>query len=44
MRYEQDYNFDGTSHLNLGLAYAKNVYDGQREYETLIELRYMKSF
>jgi hypothetical protein len=32
------------SHLNLGLAYDSNIYDGQREYETRLEIRYVKSF
>lgn len=44
VRYEQDYNIDGVSHFNLGLAYDRNVYDGQRENETRLELRYAKSF
>lgn len=44
VRYEQDYDFDDTSHLNLGLGYARNIYDGQSEYETRFELRYLKSF
>jgi tetratricopeptide (TPR) repeat protein len=44
VRYEQDYNFDGTSHLNFGLAYDRNVYDGQSEYEARFDLRYVKSF
>jgi len=44
VRYEQDYNIDGVSHFNLGLAYDRNIYDGQREYETRLEIRYVKSF
>lgn len=44
VRYEQDYDFTATSHLNLGVAYERNVYDGQREFETRLELRYIKSF
>lgn len=44
VRYEQDYDFSETSHLNLGAAYERNVYDGQSENETRFELRYVKSF
>jgi len=44
VRYEQDYDFTATSHLNLGVAYERNVYDGQREYETRFALRFIKSF
>ncbi len=44
VRYEQDYNIDGVSHFNLGFAYDRNIYDGQREYETRLEIRYVKSF
>lgn len=44
VRYEQNYDFSETSHLSLGLAHDRNVYDGQRENETRFELRYMKSF
>lgn len=44
VRYEQDYDFDNVTHLSVGLAYAANVYDAQREYETRIEFRFLKSF
>ena len=44
VRYEQDYDFTATSHLNLGVAYERNVYDGQREYETRFALSFIKSF
>lgn len=44
VRYEQDYDFNETSHLSLGVAYDGNVYNGQRVYETRFELRYVKSF
>lgn len=44
VRYEQGYDFTSTSHLNLGVAYERNVYDGQREFETRLEIRFLKSF
>lgn len=44
VRYEQDYDFTATSHLNLGVAYERNVYDAQSEYETRLALRFIKSF
>jgi len=44
VKYEQDYDFDNATALVAGVAFNRNVYDGQREDEWRVELLYRKRF